>query len=154
MFTTMKRTDLILVLAVSLYGLLLGGCQRSSRMAMASGGGGDSPADDGGSADDDPGDVVDPESPDEELPPDLVPVTLAWAEPSRNSDGSLLTDLRTYRVHWGTSTGDYSVVEDVGNATQFTTEPLAAGTYHFVVSALDTSGNESSFSGEVVATIE
>jgi fibronectin type 3 domain-containing protein len=80
-------------------------------------------------------------------------VTLAWDAPSVSDDEMSLQDLAGYRVYDGSSPGDYSMVTDVGTVTQFTTESLAAGTYYFAVTAYDTSGNESTLSSEVAATV-
>ena len=78
---------------------------------------------------------------------------LSWEAPTTNADGTPLTDLAGYRVHYGTSPGpsgytDFKYI--AGNITQYTVDNLTDGkTYYFAVSALDTSGNESDFSNEV-----
>jgi len=145
-----------LVIASVVLGLLVAGCHGGSGGgSVASGGSGSSsPPDGGGSSDDDPGDVMDTPPPEEDPPADPVPVTLAWSPPTQNADGTALEDLWSYRVYRGTRAGDYSIVDDVGNVTEYTTEPLGAGTYHFVISAVDLAGNESDFSSEVVALIQ
>ncbi len=58
-------------------------------------------------------------------------------------------DLGGYNVHYGTATGAYSVVTNVGNTTTHTVMGLGAGTYYFAVTAYDTAGNESGVSNEV-----
>src|SRR3990170_7448358 len=58
-------------------------------------------------------------------------------------------DLGGYNVHYGIATGTYSVVTNVGNTTTHTVTGLGAGTYYFVVTAYDTSGNESGMPSEV-----
>jgi hypothetical protein len=81
-------------------------------------------------------------------------VTLAWEEPSESEDGSALADLAGYKVYDGISSGSYTAVTDVGDATLFTSDPYPAGTYYFAVTAYDAWGNESDFSNEVVITID
>jgi hypothetical protein len=65
-------------------------------------------------------------------------------------------DLAGYRIHYGTSSGGYDHSIDVGRATQFgnlTTYSLAnlvkGQNYCIVVTAYDTSNNESGFSEEI-----
>lgn len=73
-------------------------------------------------------------------------VTLTW---NANSE----SDLQGYRVYYGTSSRNYTTNTDVGNVTSYTVSGLATGaTYYFAITALDTSGNESGFSGEVSAS--
>jgi fibronectin type 3 domain-containing protein len=60
-------------------------------------------------------------------------------------------DLSGYRIHYGTASGQYSVPVDVGNVTEhtLTLTPQYGTTYYFVLTASDTSGNESGYSNEV-----
>ncbi len=75
---------------------------------------------------------------------------LSWTPPTTNEDGTVLTDLARYNVYHGTSSGNYSQITSVGNVTSYEVTNLAAGTvYYFVVTAYDTSGNESGYSNEV-----
>jgi chitinase len=70
-------------------------------------------------------------------------VTLAW-------DPNSETDLAGYRVYYGTSSGLYPNVTDVGNMTTATISNLTAGqTYYFSATAYDTQGRESGYSNEV-----
>jgi len=65
-----------------------------------------------------------------------------------------LTDLAGYKVYSGVSSRNYSQNTDVGNVTSYTATNLSGGTtYYFAVTAYDTSGNQSSFSNELTATI-
>ena len=69
--------------------------------------------------------------------------TLAW-------DPNTESDLAGYRVHYGTSSGSYTVHTDVHNVTTYTVTGLTAGqTYYFAATAYDTSGNESGYSNPV-----
>ena len=69
-------------------------------------------------------------------------VTLSW---NPNSE----SDLAGYRVYAGTVSGSYGNPVDMGNVTTFQIVNLSPGqTYHFAVTAYDSSGNESGFSNE------
>lgn len=85
-------------------------------------------------------------------------VTLQWDGPSRNADAaqSPLTDLAGYRVYMSSVPGQYSseaasqvTATESGGTASATITGLAAGTYYFVVSAFDASGNESDLSAEL-----
>ncbi|RMH08925.1 MAG: hypothetical protein D6704_02125, partial [Nitrospirae bacterium] len=67
-------------------------------------------------------------------------------------------DLAGYNVYYGTQSQIYTVAENVGltdtpNSPTYLVTGLAPGTYYFAVTALDTSGNESTFSNEASKTI-
>ena len=73
--------------------------------------------------------------------------TLAW-----NSNTE--SDLAGYKVYVGTSSGRYGSPIDVGKVTSYAMANLNVGnTYYFVVTAYDTSGNESLHSAEVSKSI-
>ena len=73
-------------------------------------------------------------------------VTLAW-NPSASSG------IAGYRLHYGTSSGTYPNVIDVGNTITATVSRLTAGqTYYFVATAYNTVGLESLPSNEVSVT--
>ncbi|MDO8335764.1 MAG: MopE-related protein, partial [Candidatus Saccharibacteria bacterium] len=79
---------------------------------------------------------------------------LSWDPPTTNADGTTLTDLSGYIVHYGTESGNYISSIDVGNVNTYTISTLTAGVrYYFSATAYDTSGNESSYSNEVSANI-
>jgi hypothetical protein len=82
-------------------------------------------------------------------------VTLAWAPPTENTDGSALTNLSGYRIHYGSTSGSYSEVVQLDNpgVTRFVVENLAPGTYFFSITAVSSNGTESDFSGEAQATV-
>ena len=81
-------------------------------------------------------------------------VTLDWTPPTENSDGSALTDLAGYRVHYGTSRDSLTQTTNITNPglTSYVMDQLSAGTWYFDVVAYSRSGVESSASG-VVSTI-
>jgi len=86
-------------------------------------------------------------------------VTLTWDAPTTNTDGSSLnpaTDLSMYKVYYGTASQTYTQVVNVANpgtTTITTTLNLSPGTYYVVVTTVDTSGQESSYSNEAMKTI-
>ncbi|MEW5742654.1 MAG: fibronectin type III domain-containing protein [Myxococcota bacterium] len=80
---------------------------------------------------------------------------LAWDPPTRNQDGTPLTDLKGYEIHYGPSPGNYtrSVTLNDPAATSFQIDNLPSGTWYFALKAVDTSGNVSTFSNEASKTI-
>ncbi|RJQ18918.1 MAG: PKD domain-containing protein [Nitrospiraceae bacterium] len=79
---------------------------------------------------------------------------LSWGEPTTNVDETPLTDLFGYKIYYGTTSGTYSYNIDIGNVTSYEVTDLTDGTiYYFAVTAYDTSGNESGYSGEVSKTL-
>jgi Fibronectin type III domain len=82
-------------------------------------------------------------------------VSLSWVAPTENSDGTLLSNLKGYNVHYGTRSKTYSKVINVANPglTDYVVQDLAAGTYYFSVAAYNTTGTESALSGEVAASV-
>ena len=72
-------------------------------------------------------------------------VSLAW-DPSPNEE------VIGYKVYIGRASGDYYRIDDVGNVLTYTVKNLEHGTYYFVCTAYDASGNESKYSDEVHIT--
>lgn len=80
---------------------------------------------------------------------------LSWTAPTTNSDGTSLTDLAGFKVYYGTTSGNYSTVINVGNVTSYTVTGLTDGvTYYFTGTAYNTSGVESDFTTEISKTIQ
>jgi len=75
--------------------------------------------------------------------------TLSWDAPTKNIDGSTLEDLAGYKVYFGTESKKYTASYDVKNVTTYSIDNLPDGQYYFVVTAYDTSGNESRYSKEI-----
>jgi hypothetical protein len=74
-------------------------------------------------------------------------VTVSW-------DANKESDLRGYKIYYGTASRSYSQVLDVGNVTSRRISGLEVGVqYFFAVTAYDFSGNESDFSNEVNITV-
>jgi hypothetical protein len=80
--------------------------------------------------------------------------TLSWNPPTTNTDGTHLTDLAGFKIYYGTSSGNYTQVVNAGYVTTYTVNNLNSGTYYFVATAYDTSGNESGYSNQVSKTIQ
>ena len=85
----------------------------------------------------------------------LGAVTLSWNPPTQNEDGSALTDLAGYEIHYGRESGNYNQSIRINNPsiTTYVVEQLVPGTYYFAATAFNHSGVESSFSGEAVRTL-
>jgi hypothetical protein len=81
--------------------------------------------------------------------------TLSWTPPTRNTDGSTLTNLAGYRIHWGAAAGSYTNTRTVNNPglTSYVVDGLAPGTYFFAVTALNSAGAESALSNSGSKTI-
>ena len=82
-------------------------------------------------------------------------VTINWTPPTQNVDGSTLTNLSGYNIHYGTKSGNYTqkiTVSNPGLAT-YVVSNLTAGTYYFAVAAVNSAGTESPLSSEVSATV-
>ncbi len=78
-------------------------------------------------------------------------VSLRWTAPSENEDGSTLTDLAGYEIHYGLSSGNYNNTQIVANpsVSSAVVENLAPGAYFFSTKSYNSSGIRSSFSGEI-----
>ncbi len=74
--------------------------------------------------------------------------TLIWTAPTKNSDGTPLTDLAGFHVHYGTSASALTQSIEVSGATSTTyvVHGLSAGTYYFAVSAYNSLGIDSALS--------
>jgi hypothetical protein len=83
--------------------------------------------------------------------------TLIWSAPTQNSDGSPLTDLAGYKVYWGTSSHNYSSTATLNNpglATYVVDGLASSNTYYFAITAVNSTGTESSPSNEASKTIQ
>jgi len=94
------------------------------------------------------------------VPPAPTPVTgvaeLIWTAPTRNEDGSALTDLAGYKVRYGQSADELVQARDVAQpaTTTLTIEGLAAGTWYFTVASYTNTGAESSQAGPVSKAVQ
>ncbi|MEJ1965378.1 MAG: putative Ig domain-containing protein [Gammaproteobacteria bacterium] len=88
--------------------------------------------------------------------PTMRNVLVSWQPPTANSDGSTLTDLRGYRILYGTQPGVYtgSVKVDGAGFASYTIENLQSGTkYYFAMVAVNSAGAESDNSQEAVVDL-
>jgi hypothetical protein len=83
-------------------------------------------------------------------------VTLSWQAPTENLDGSALTDLKGYKVHYGAASKSYSDTIQVANPglTAYVVQNLPSGKYYFAVTAYNSAGQESSLSPEVSTQVD
>jgi len=80
-------------------------------------------------------------------------ITLSWASPETNDDGSPIDDLAGFKVFYGKGSKNYMNSVDVGSLNEATINNLTTGTWCFSTTAYDFSGNESSPSNEVCTEI-
>ena len=84
-------------------------------------------------------------------------LTLRWVAPQTRADGSSisLSQISSYRIHYGTAPGSYTRTANVSNGvTSHTFQGLATGTYYFVVTTVDSTGLESRSSSAVSAQVQ
>jgi hypothetical protein len=81
--------------------------------------------------------------------------TLDWTAPTENADGSVLTNLAGYNVHYGTSPDKLTQVIKVANpgVTSYVVDNLSSGTWYFCVTSYAANGTESSDSAVVSTAI-
>jgi hypothetical protein len=82
-------------------------------------------------------------------------VTFNWVAPTENSNGSPLTNLAGYKIHYGTTSEDYTEVVALNNPSlsRYVLDTLPKGTYYFAITAYNSAGVESNLSGEISATL-
>jgi Fibronectin type III domain len=81
-------------------------------------------------------------------------LTVSWKAPSQNSDGTPLGDLVSYTIFYGPAPNTYTsaIPIDDPKATRYVVKGLQPGTtYYFAISATNSSGHHSLFSGEAHA---
>jgi hypothetical protein len=81
--------------------------------------------------------------------------TLSWTPPTRNTDGSTLSNLAGYRILYGNSPGALTRTVQIANpgTSRYVVESLAAGTWYFSVRAYTSSGTESTASNTASKTV-
>jgi hypothetical protein len=74
--------------------------------------------------------------------------SLSWTPPTRNTDGTTLTNLSGYRIYYGTSSSSLNQTVQVNNpsVSTYVIENLSPATYYFAVKSLTSSGAESALS--------
>lgn len=82
-------------------------------------------------------------------------VEVSWTPPTQNADGSTLTDLSGYKIHYGSESGNYSdsVALDSAGLTRYSLGTLPKGKIYIAMTAVNSAGAESDFSKEVSVTV-
>jgi hypothetical protein len=82
-------------------------------------------------------------------------VALSWVPPTQNADGSTLTDLSGYKIHYGTASKSYSktVAVNTAGVTSYQVDNLPSGKLYFAMSSVNASGAESELSSEIAVTV-
>ena len=77
--------------------------------------------------------------------------TLKWSVPTKNTDGSALSDLAGFTIVYGTSEAalDQTVRIDNATASTYSLDSFPSGTYYFAIKAFTAAGTESSMSSVV-----
>ncbi len=96
-----------------------------------------------------------PVTPTPPSPPSSDSATLSWSAPTQNTDGTPVTDLAGYYVHYGTSPSALSESLDVSGpaSTTYVVTGLSSGTYYFAVSAYNSLGFEGALSNIASKTL-
>lgn len=78
-------------------------------------------------------------------------VTINWNPPTQNTNGSPLTNLAGFKIHYGTASQKYTHTVTVSNPglVTYVIDNLTPGTYYFAVTAYSSAGAESPLSSEV-----
>jgi hypothetical protein len=77
--------------------------------------------------------------------------TLSWTPPTRNTNGTTLTNLAGYRIYYGTSPSTLTRTVTLSNAglTRYVISDLSAATWYFSIRAYTSTGTESTNSNTV-----
>jgi hypothetical protein len=82
---------------------------------------------------------------------------LAWTAPVTRADGSpiSLSEIGGYRIHYGMTAGAYTNTVNVndGSLQATTLGGMTPGTYHLVMTTIDTNGLASAYSPELVKVV-
>jgi hypothetical protein len=78
-------------------------------------------------------------------------VTINWNPPTQNTNGSPLTNLAGFKIHYGTASQKYTQTITVSNPglVTYVIANLSPGKYYFAVTAYSSAGTESPLSSEV-----
>jgi Fibronectin type III domain len=80
---------------------------------------------------------------------------VSWSVPTMNTDGTAITDLYGFRIHYGTSAMNLSLAVVVPDATttSYTVTGLSPGTYYFAVASLNSAQASSDLSNVASKTV-
>ena len=81
--------------------------------------------------------------------------SISWFPPTQNTDGSTLTNLAGYLIHYGRNSSSLNGKVKISNpsVSRYLLGNLTTGKWHFAVSAINTHGVESSLSDVASKTI-
>jgi hypothetical protein len=67
-------------------------------------------------------------------------ITVSWLSPTSNDDGSALSDLAGFRIHYGRQSGRYTRTIDISNPgiTSYVVDGLVPGAYYFSMGSYNT----------------
>jgi hypothetical protein len=87
--------------------------------------------------------------------PSTGSATLSWIAPTQNTDGTPLTNLAGYKVHYGNSATSLTLTVDIPSPaiTSAKIEGLTSGTWYFTMSSYTSTGVESAQTQPVSKTI-
>jgi len=82
-------------------------------------------------------------------------IKLSWAAPTKNADGTPVTDLVGYHIYYGPNSSELTTKIDVVGAasTTYVVVGLSSGTYYFSLVAYNSSGLDSGLSNIAYQTI-
>ncbi|HKU14724.1 MAG TPA: putative Ig domain-containing protein [Steroidobacteraceae bacterium] len=82
-------------------------------------------------------------------------VTLSWTPPTQNEDGTALTDLAGFQVHYGRSQSQLDQSVEVSNPSvnRLVVDNLSSGTWFFAVTSVNRQGIASQMSGVASKTV-
>ena len=82
--------------------------------------------------------------------------TLTWTAPTENTNGTAVTDLAGYHLHYGTSASNLSASVQIPSAAvrSYTFKDLAPAKYYFAIAAYTKTGLQSALSRVVSKTVE
>jgi len=72
--------------------------------------------------------------------------TLVWNIPTKNDDGTAMTDLTSFRIHYGTNSSALTSTINISSpaTTNYSVSGLVSGTtYYFAITAVNSAGTES-----------
>jgi hypothetical protein len=86
----------------------------------------------------------------------VAPVTLSWSAPTQNEDGTTLSNLAGYTIHYGASREALNKSIPLNNPgiDRYVVDGLPAGTYYFGIRAFTSSGIQSTMSNVVSRVIK
>jgi len=81
------------------------------------------------------------------LPTAIIAATLTWVAPTNNTDGSALTNLASFSIHWGSAPGALTNIQLVSSpAARSATVNTGPGTWYYGMRALNSAGTQSGLS--------